>query len=132
MDCLAPGWTRFDKIKEIMKTKTIVCAVLSVAVLAGGLTACVSEKDQEARLQAQAKVSRGDAEKIALAKVPNGTIKEGELEKEKGKIIWSFDIATPGTKDITEVNVDALSGEIVAVEHENQSEQESEKKKEKD
>jgi uncharacterized membrane protein YkoI len=115
-----------------MKTKMIACAALSAAVLAGGLTACVSEKQSEAQLQAQAKVSRIEAEKIALAKVPDGSIKEGELEKEKGKIIWSFDIATPGTKDITEVNVDALSGEIVAVEHETQAQQENEKKKEKD
>ena len=121
----APGST--EQI-ETMKTKTIVCAALSAAVLAVGMTACVSEKQDEAKLQAQAKLSRGDAEKIALAKVPDGTIKEGELEKEKGKIIWSFDIATPGTKDITEVNVDALSGEIVAVEHESKASEEKEKK----
>jgi uncharacterized membrane protein YkoI len=115
-----------------MKTKTIVCAMITAALLAGGLTACVSEKQDEAQLKAQAKVSRTEAEKIALAKVPDGTIKEGEIEKEKGKLIWSFDIATPGTKDITEVNVDALSGEIVGVEHESQAQQEKETKKEKD
>jgi uncharacterized membrane protein YkoI len=67
---------------------------------------------------AQAKVSKDDAGKTALAKVPNGTIKEGELEKEKGKLIWSFDITTPDTKDITEVNVDAITGDVVFVEKE--------------
>jgi uncharacterized membrane protein YkoI len=115
-----------------MKTKTILCAVVSAAVLAVGLTACVSEKQEQAQLQAQAKLSRDDAEKIALAKVPGGAIKEGELEKEKGKLIWSFDIAAPGAKDVTEVNVDAVSGEIVAVEHESQASEENEKKKDKD
>jgi uncharacterized membrane protein YkoI len=45
-------------------------------------------------------------------------LKEAEIEKEKGKLIWSFDLATPGTKDITEVTVDAITGEIASVETE--------------
>ena len=45
---------------------------------------------------AEAKVSKDDAEKTALAKVPNGTIKEAEIEKEHGKLIWSFDIDHAG------------------------------------
>jgi hypothetical protein len=91
---------------------------------AGVLTGCVSEKCEkhhnkeakQARLMAEAKVSKADAEKIALAKVSNGAIKEAELEKGKGKLIWSFDITTPDTKDITEVNVDAITGDVVSVE----------------
>ena len=104
-----------------MKIKWIICSALAAALLTG----CVSEKCEkkhkeakQARLMAQAKVSRADAEKIARAKVPGGTIKEGELEKEKGKLIWSFDLTTPDTKDITEVNVDAITGEVVSVEKE--------------
>lgn len=107
-----------------MKIKWIVCSVLTVGLLTG----CVSEKcekeshhnkeTKQAKLMAEARITRADAEKIALSKVPNGTIKEGELEKEKGKLIWSFDLTTPGTKDITEVNVDAITGEVVAVEKE--------------
>ena len=112
--------------------KGISYALLICAVVAGGLTGCATEKGKEADLQAQAKVSRAEAEKIALAKVPSGTIKEGEIEKEKGKIIWSFDIATPGTADITEVNVDAISGEIVSIEKESPSQQAREKKTDKD
>jgi uncharacterized membrane protein YkoI len=111
-----------------MKSKIIMCVVLGVAVLAGGLVSCATDAQKEAKLQAQAKVSRTEAEKIALAKVPGGTITEGELEKEKGKVIWSFDIATPGTTDITEVQVDALNGQIVAIETENPAQQAKEKK----
>ncbi len=106
----------------------MVCALLGAALLAGGLAGCVTGKNKEAKLEAQAKISRAEAEKIALAKVPNGTIKEGEIEKEKGKLIWSFDIATPGTADISEVQVDALTGGVVAVEHESPAEQAKEKK----
>jgi len=111
-----------------MKTKNVLCAVLSGAVLLGGLVGCATGERKEAKLQAQAKVSRAEAEKIALAKVPGGTIKEGELEKEKGKLIWSFDIATPGAADITEVQVDAMSGELVAIEKESPAQQAKEKK----
>ena len=55
--------------------------------------------------------------------MPNGTIKDGELEKEKGKLIWSFDIATPDSKDIKEVAVDAITGEVVAVDTETPEQQ---------
>jgi len=72
----------------------------------------------QAELQAQAKISQGDAEKTALTKAPGGTIKETELEKEHGKLVWSIEIATPGERDLTEVHVDAVTGEIVAVEKE--------------
>jgi hypothetical protein len=106
-----------------MKTKIITYALLICAVTAGGLAGCATEERKEADLQAQAKVSRAEAEKIALAKVPSGTIKEGEIEKEKGKLIRSFDVSTPGTADITEVNVDAVSGKVVSVEKESPSQQ---------
>jgi len=76
---------------------------------------------------AESSFSEADARVTALAKVPDGTIKEAELEKEKGKLIWSFDIARPGTKDITEVNVNAVTGEIVAVDVEAAKDQAKEK-----
>ncbi len=104
--------------------------------MVGLLAGCESEKGERkesmAKLQAEARVSKADAEKIALAKVPGGTIKEGELEKEKGKLIWSFDIATPGTKDITEVNIDAITGVVIAVDKETPAQQEAEKKGKQD
>ena len=108
--------------------KSINCLLLSIlvaGVFVAALTGCESEKSEkqhkeakQAKLMAQAKVSKDDATKIALAKVPNGTVKEAEIEKEKGKLIWSFDLTTPDTMDITEVNVDAMTGEVVAVEKE--------------
>lgn len=114
-----------------MKMKRIIC-LLAVAIFAGGFAGCATKEQKQAKLQAEAKISRADAEKIALAKVPGGTIKEGEIEKEKGKLIWSFDIATPGTSDITEVNVDALSGEVVSVDKESAEKEAKEKKEEKE
>ena len=111
-----------------MKLKKIIPSLLTITALAGLLTACQSEKEEnESALKTQAKISEADAKQIALAKVPNGSIKEGELEKEKGRLIWSFDIAIPGQTDIKEVNVDAVSGEVVAVETDTAAQQAKEK-----
>jgi uncharacterized membrane protein YkoI len=89
---------------------------------------CKEKEGSEAKLEAQAKITKAEATKIALDKVPGGTIKEGDIEKEKGKLLWSFDIATPGTKDITEVQVDAMTGQVLDVSKESVAEQEKEKK----
>ena len=76
-----------------------------------------------------AKLSQAAAEKVALMRAPGGTVKESELEKEHGRLVWSFDIATPGTTDITEVQVDAVTGEVVSVEKETPAQQQAETKK---
>lgn len=91
----------------------------SVTIAAGLVLAsgCATHRS-EAALERQAKVTKNQAQAIALAKVPNGTVKECEIEKEHGKLIWSFDITTPGTEGVTEVNVDALTGDVVGVGHE--------------
>ena len=120
-----------------MKIKKIICSAIAVALLTAGMTARADEgKEKEAQLEAQAKVSKADAQKTALAKVPNGTVKEGEVEREDGKLIWSFDITTPDSKEITEVNVDANTGEVVNIEKETPKdeakEKDNDKKEEKD
>jgi len=103
----------------------MICSVLATVLVATFFPSCSTQ----ARLKARAKVSEADAQKIALAKVPGGTIQESELEKEKGKLVWSFDIATAGSRDITEVLVDAVTGEIVAVEKESGAQEEKERRK---
>ena len=116
------------------KLQIIICAAVAIsgAVLIGG---CESErgegKESKAALESEAKITKTDAERMALARVPGGTIKEGELEKEKGHLIWSFDIATPGTSDITEVNIDAISGKVIAVDKESAEQEKKEAAKEK-
>jgi uncharacterized membrane protein YkoI len=108
-----------------------VAITLGILLTAGGLAGCSSTdyaKNPEAheRLHAEAKLGREAAEKIALGRVPGGTVREAELEKEHGRLIWSFEVETPGSDDITEVNVDAKSGEVVSIEKES-----GKKKKEK-
>jgi uncharacterized membrane protein YkoI len=117
-----------------MKIKSFVGSALAIMLLAGCATEKHERQDKQARLHAKAKVSKEDATLIALAQVPNGTVKEAELEKEHGKLIWSFDVATPGSKDITEVNVDAINGKMVSTDKESPDKEskEADKEKEKD
>lgn len=56
------------------------------------------------------KLSMDQARKIALEKEP-GKIESSELEKEHGKLIYSFDIRT--ANGLHEVNVDAISGNVI-------------------
>lgn len=116
----------------IAKTTVILCLGLAASLFAG----CASEKDddesedrsdKQAKLMGEAKISKEQAEQTALAKVPTGTVKECELEKEHGKLIWSMGLSTPDTKNTTEVNVNAIDGTIVNVETETPESESKEK-----
>ena len=109
-----------------MKTKTILCVVLAAGLLAGCATE-KSEQSKRARLEARAKIAKADAQQTALQQVPNGTVKEAEIEKEHGKLIWSFDIAVPDSQNIKEVAVDAMTGQVISVETETPEQQAKEK-----
>jgi uncharacterized membrane protein YkoI len=118
-----------------MKIKYLIGITLTAVALAGCETEGhhkESKEAKQAKWMAEAKVSQSDAQATAIAQAPNGTVKESELEKEHGKLIWSFDIATPGTTDITEVNVDAITGKVVAIDKEKAEDEAKEAKGEKD
>jgi uncharacterized membrane protein YkoI len=82
-------------------------------------------------VSAEAKIAQDSAAKIALARVPGGTIESAELEKEHGKLVWSFDIASPNSRNITEVQVDAATGKVVAEEIETPQDEAAEAASEK-
>jgi uncharacterized membrane protein YkoI len=111
--------------------KMINCTLVTALVVALATFSAVQAQTSEARLMKEATVSKSQAEKTALAKVPQGTIKSVELEKENSHLVWSFDIAKPGIKDVAEVQVDAKSGTIVSVKNENPAQQAAEAKADK-
>ncbi len=76
----------------------------------------------------QPKITLAAARATALKKVP-GKIKSEELETEHGKLIYSFDIAT-SKSGVTEVNVDAINGKVIAVQKEDAAKEAAEKKQE--
>lgn len=114
---------RTNSLATDMKTKTAIHHLM-LLVLVACFPGCTSDK--QATRQAEARISKTQAQTIALARVPNGAVKTSELEKEKGRLIWSFDITTPDSTDITEVNVDAKSGAVIAVTKENPEQEKNE------
>jgi uncharacterized membrane protein YkoI len=111
-----------------MNTKKTIMLGL---VLCVGTFAIAQAQPTEAELINHAKVKRSEAQKIALEQVPSGSIKSAEIENEKGHLVWSFDISKPGTRNITEVLVDAKTGKIVSISKENPAQQAAEEKADK-
>ncbi|MEA3030363.1 MAG: hypothetical protein QOJ53_1664 [Sphingomonadales bacterium] len=69
--------------------------------------------------QAQhARISMQTARAHALAAVPHGRIRSGELETEHGRLIYSFDIQVPHRSGIEEVQISAVTGRLVSRTHE--------------
>jgi uncharacterized membrane protein YkoI len=86
------------------------------------------ESQDQSELARQAKITKEQAQEIALKRAP-GTVESGELEREHGKLVYSFDIRNAkGTID--EVQVSAITSKVVRVEHESKKQEEAEKRKE--
>ena len=83
---------------------------LLLPLLLASAIAIPAVAENQAALRAKAKITLEAARQTALAKEP-GTVKSEELEKENGKLIYSFDINTPN--GIHEVAVDAITGTVV-------------------
>ncbi len=77
----------------------------------------------EAELMKQANVSKSQAEQIAHTKVPGAKIQSEEIENEHHALVWSFDMVKHGSKNVTEVLVNAMTGKIVSVSTETPSDQ---------
>lgn len=111
--------------------KNFACCTLVVAMFvgAGAATAAPACKETKPGLKVSAKVSCEQAQKTAMAKVPGGTLKSGELEEEDGLLGYSFDVRPAKGTGIEEVQVNAATSEVVSVVHETPADQAAEKKK---
>lgn len=93
----------------------------AIGLLAAALAASPAlAKPQAARISMQA------ARAKALATVPHGRIKSAELEREHGRLIYSFDIAVPGRTGIEEVQIGAIDGKLLSLEHETSAKERAE------
>jgi uncharacterized membrane protein YkoI len=122
-----------------MKRYLIMAVSMAVAMTAGAsLTAATprattaqesKESAAQEKLAREAKITKEQAQATALKRAP-GTVESAELEREHGKLVYSFDIRnSKGT--ITEVQVSAINGRVVRVEHENKKQEADEKRKER-
>jgi Peptidase propeptide and YPEB domain len=115
-----------------MNEKSTLFLSMGILVLGFGMqlnaqTVAPKKSNVLASLKSQAKISLEDARSTAIKKVP-GEIKEEELERENGKLVYSFDIQATGQKDITEIQVSAIDGTIVSVEKESAASEAKEQK----
>jgi nucleoid-associated protein YgaU len=74
----------------------------------------LAEDSAKASEGVHAHITKSQAEKAALAKVPGGKVKVAKLAPENGQLIWSVDIITPLTKKIAAVQVDAQTGKVLS------------------
>ena len=111
----------------MIKRIAVAALFLGVTSIAGAQTA---KKETQAQLRKEAKVSISAARATALKEVPNGRVKKSELEREDGKLIYSFEIKVAGKSGWEEINVDAVTGAVASKEHETPKMEAKEKKAE--
>ncbi len=104
-----------------MKRFGLTVTVITVSVLAFSMPAWSDkekkEKEEEGTvtdLLKDAKVTIEQAIKTASDKA-QGTIVEAELEKKHGKTVWEVEVVGADGQ-VTEVHIDAVSGEVIDTE----------------
>lgn len=103
-----------------MRSILLVCTLLAATL---GATASNGadpgyRRDVPANLAAEAKISESAAIAAAQRAVPNSTVVALELERERQILMYSIDLKVPGRTGVTEVEVDASDGAVIAAEHE--------------
>ena len=88
----------------------------------------VPKSDVPADLAKEAKVSLEEARRTALSAVPGGKVQSEELEREKGRLVYSFDIKVGRRSGVEEVGIDAMTGKIIEKKHESAKSEKAEKK----
>jgi uncharacterized membrane protein YkoI len=100
----------------LVEVKHMRCTLLTI--VGSVILASAALATDDSKLVAEAKIKENEARATALAQVRNGTVKSAELEREHGRLIYSYDIEVPGKSGIDEVNIDAMTGKVVAKTHE--------------
>ncbi len=109
-----------------MKTRMLLAAALGFVAAVPIAAQTSYKKEIPDSLAKLAKVTEAAAAATAQARVPKGVIQGVELEKEKGKLIYSYDVKTAGKSGIDEVNIDATTGKIIAFAHESPADEKKE------
>ena len=112
-------------------TAALITLCSFAAVAAAGAQSTNPKSNVPAKLAREAKISLDSARTIAKARLPKATVQSEELEREGGKLIYSFDMKTAGKSGIDEVNVNAVNGKLVGkVGHEGPADEAKEAKAE--
>ena len=125
-----------------MSTKNLI-AIAAIVLTATAGALWVNDREDEddddetsdavaptAAALATVQISDDSARILALVEVPGGKITEGGIETEEGKLLYSFDITVPGKDGLEEIHIDAMTGAVLAHEHETEESEAAEKAKE--
>ena len=116
-----------------MKSLTLLATAAALSLSAGSAIAQAPKHPAsmtQVQLARQAKIPAAQARAIAVARVPGAKVRAEELERENGKLIYSYDLTVAGKSGIEEVNVDAMTGKVVAMQHEGAAAEKAEAKAE--
>jgi uncharacterized membrane protein YkoI len=105
-----------------MKRKNVRWLIILVAALAT-LTVAPAIASDNHQPRHHGRITKRQAEQIALSKVRDGTIRTAELQTANGSRFWSVYVMKPGSKNAKEVRVDAASGKILTVQTEKPEDQ---------
>lgn len=113
-------------MKPITATLTTTLVTLGCTVALAATAGAQSATEQATQpktdippaLAHSAKISLDSARTIAMHRLSNATIESQELEREHGRLIYSFDMKVASKSGVEEVNVNAMNGRIVDVSHE--------------
>jgi hypothetical protein len=103
--------------EDIMKVVAVTAAALVITAVSASAQETY-KKDIPDSLAKRAKITESVAAETAQKRVPKGKIEAVELEMEKGKLIYSYELKTAGKSGTDEVNVNAMTGKVVGVSHE--------------
>ena len=95
------------KLGKVILVGIVLAASYSPGLILAGDT---SQKSSAA----PARITRVQAERAALIRVPGGKVRSAKLQRENGLLIWSIDITTPLTKKVAAVQVDAHTGKVLS------------------
>lgn len=104
-----------------MKKTTMMTAFLALGLMFGIGTSAANTQTK--------KIGMAKARAIALKRAA-GKVQSAELEREKGKLVYSFDIRI-SKGAIREVWVDAYTGKVLSVKTESAQEERAERENEK-
>ena len=61
-----------------------------------------------------AKITKNEAEHIALIDHSGARVTSARSEKVKGKLVWLVEVSGPKANQLTHVTVDAMNGQVLA------------------
>ena len=99
---------------RLLSTLTLVAAVSLAAGSLGAQETPAATRNVPDSLVSKAKITEDSARAVALKRVA-GTVQGTELERERGRLMWDFKIQRNGRTGTTEVEVNAMTGKVIAV-----------------